>query len=757
MSWPTPQDYNEAIQNPKVCFGDEELRAGSPELTPLGLPRPISGAFASVYQMNCGARRWAVRCFLREVSDHQARYQAISAHLEAARLPTTVGFEFLSQGIRIRGAWYPILKMEWIEGEPLNVYIERNLNNPAALQSLATKWLETLAALRRHGIAHGDLQHGNVLVSRGDIKLIDYDGMYVPALAGLTSHEEGHRNYQHPARSGGEFGPGLDAFSGWIVLLSMVAVAVDPRLWQRLNGGDECLILRSDDFEKPARSRAFQAILAGRTPELRAIARQVQSFLALPTSQVPSVDEVHPALPELRRRPAALPDWLAHNRQSGVLEHVAALPALDDAEQDVKQTPSEWILQQIVDPSVTSQLWENVDFTGERVAAVTTLLVVATLTIARLVGFVPGWLPLAVGSVLATAAAFIAFVGYRSHPYHARRMAALQREAAAKTRFALVDGQVQQLRENLQEATTEIRLRRHEYYSLQGRMRSALAEIDFRQSTERAACETQLRSLQERELDGLDEVDWQQQQLLSALAQRINLSHSDEQTELAQTLAQMRQNSIAEYLRQRPIDDANLPGIGVKLKERLQAAGVITAVDVEAQRIRAVEGIGDAKAQQIEDWATLHRWQAEALAPAALPALIKAAIVMKFEALRASITASRDTAERKNAARRETITDKYAALQDAIDQRSQRIDDEHDCEYSATCQQFERDRQRLLAEFNELWPAASLELEKYRSQRRKLETSLFSARGDLLRIQKQLGQLAALTFIRYLKRMAGMG
>ena len=149
MTWPTPQDYNEAVQNPKVCFGDAELRDGTPELTPLGLPKPISGAFASVYQMNCGPRRWAVRCFLREVSDHQARYQAISAHLQAANLPSTVGFEFLSRGIRIRGEWYPILKMEWIDGEPLNAYIERHLNNPAAIQSLARRWIETLAALRR--------------------------------------------------------------------------------------------------------------------------------------------------------------------------------------------------------------------------------------------------------------------------------------------------------------------------------------------------------------------------------------------------------------------------------------------------------------------------------------------------------------------------------------------------------------------------------------------------------------------------------
>jgi thiamine kinase-like enzyme len=37
-------------------------------------------------------------------------------------------------------------------------------------------------ALNRAGVAHGDLQHGNILVANGKPKLIDYDGMYVPAL-----------------------------------------------------------------------------------------------------------------------------------------------------------------------------------------------------------------------------------------------------------------------------------------------------------------------------------------------------------------------------------------------------------------------------------------------------------------------------------------------------------------------------------------------------------------------------------------------
>src|SRR3990172_11707056 len=198
MPWPTPQDYNEAIQSPTLCFDNPELRAGQPEVTPLGLPRPNSGQFASVYRIHSGQRDWAVKCFLNELSDSQERYAAIGAHLAAAKLPFMVGFYFLPKSIKVKGNWYPILKMEWVNGESLQAHIERNLHNQSALLKLAGGWVNMLKVLQSASISHGDLQHGNVLLSNGDFKLVDYDGMYVPALAGKSSHELGHRNYQHP-------------------------------------------------------------------------------------------------------------------------------------------------------------------------------------------------------------------------------------------------------------------------------------------------------------------------------------------------------------------------------------------------------------------------------------------------------------------------------------------------------------------------------------------------------------------------------
>ena len=103
MSWPTPQDYVEAVQNPDYAFTDSDLKIGQPELTPLGLPKVISGQFACVFKLSASGRVWAVRCFAREIKDSQARYLEIDNALKQEKFPFTVGFKFIRDGIRIKG------------------------------------------------------------------------------------------------------------------------------------------------------------------------------------------------------------------------------------------------------------------------------------------------------------------------------------------------------------------------------------------------------------------------------------------------------------------------------------------------------------------------------------------------------------------------------------------------------------------------------------------------------------------------------
>src|SRR5207253_9630834 len=128
------------------------------------------------------------------------------------------------RGIRVRDAWYPILRMDWVDGLPLNRQVERALDDQASLKRLSQHWRELVTNLERHRIAHGDLQHGNVLVDpySGRLRLVDYDAMWVPGFTnGLGAAELGHRNYQHPARCRSDFGPNLDRFSALAIYTAL--------------------------------------------------------------------------------------------------------------------------------------------------------------------------------------------------------------------------------------------------------------------------------------------------------------------------------------------------------------------------------------------------------------------------------------------------------------------------------------------------------------------------------------------------------
>lgn len=288
-AWPAPQDYNEAVQNPHLCFTDAELRSATAEVNVLGLPVVVSGAFASVYKFNCGSSVRAVRCFLSPVKDREYRYQQLSDYICSDDLIYTVNFEYQANGIQTPSTCVPILKMEWVEGVPLNLYIDEFLVQPGAMSTLLQLFRKMTQALYDAGVAHGDLQHGNILVRDNELVLVDYDGMFVPALAGHRSNELGHPNYQHPLRDATHFGPYLDAFSSWVIDTSLFALTVDPSLWYALKGGDECLLFRKLDFLEPARSPAIATLLSHPCDELVQRVRFVIELLSQPVESLPGV------------------------------------------------------------------------------------------------------------------------------------------------------------------------------------------------------------------------------------------------------------------------------------------------------------------------------------------------------------------------------------------------------------------------------------------------------------------------------------
>lgn len=272
--YPTPGAYQEAFQVASAALLDPELKVATPVETALGLPRAITGAFAAVFPMDARTRRWAVKCFLTDVPDQRRRYDAIAAHLDEADLSYTIDFDYQHRGIQVDGQTLPVLKMEWVEGVPLNEYVRRHLDAPERLDHLAEQWRTMLADLADADVAHGDLQHGNVLVQDGDagprLILVDYDTMWVPALKGHKSPEVGHRNYQHPDRTETDFGPYLDHFPGLVTYVALRASRHRPDLFTRYDTGEN-LLFRAADFYDPEESLLFKDLVSvekGRLPDL---------------------------------------------------------------------------------------------------------------------------------------------------------------------------------------------------------------------------------------------------------------------------------------------------------------------------------------------------------------------------------------------------------------------------------------------------------------------------------------------------------
>lgn len=298
VTWPSPQDYNEAIQNLWVNSRDPELRNAVVQLSSVGLPMPRTGAFASVYRATAAGKHLAVRCFLRDIRDQEQRYAEISRFVQTDSLPYTVGFDFIREGLRVNGRWAPVLKMDWVDGLNLDFYVEKHLGT-RRIDELAGAFKKMHNDLREAGIAHGDLQHGNIIVCNDELRLVDYDGMYVPAMKGWTSNEIGHRNYQHPKRDATHFGPYLDNFSAWVIYASLRALSLDKDLYRLLGGGDDCLLFRRDDFAEPNHSYAFALLDRHPNEEIRALSNFLRWQCGNRPEEVPPLFEAIPDTPQL--------------------------------------------------------------------------------------------------------------------------------------------------------------------------------------------------------------------------------------------------------------------------------------------------------------------------------------------------------------------------------------------------------------------------------------------------------------------------
>lgn len=288
MAFPIASDYFEIFQNPKLNLLDEDLRIGNVVTAGWGLPLQISGSNASVFQIEIKNNKWAVRCFLKEIADREFRYKHISDYINNSNNSFYVPFKYIEKGLIVKGNTYPCIKMKWIKGKSLDKFTSESLNNRILLEHFLKNWLKLIEQVKSDGIAHGDLQHDNILVANdGKIYLIDYDEMYLDRFNGLRSNVTGHPNYQHLKRDLIHFNKNIDDFSAWIIYLSILAIKNDAALWEQAQGGDNCLILRRTDYESFSKSNVFNMLKKSPVEQNKKIADFISSLTESRIDEIP--------------------------------------------------------------------------------------------------------------------------------------------------------------------------------------------------------------------------------------------------------------------------------------------------------------------------------------------------------------------------------------------------------------------------------------------------------------------------------------
>jgi hypothetical protein len=292
-AYPSAGDYYKALQTPARTFTVDRLQKADFVWDSLG-PTLMRGSSAVVFQAAVGGTPTAVRCFIRNDASSQERYAALGAYLATHYLsPYVLHTTWLDSAIRVSGGTWPVLLMDWIDGRTLDEYVEFLVasSNTDALAALSQRWRELVRVLQESEFAHGDFQHGDIMVDQqGGLRLVDYDGVWVPLLADMAPPTEyGHPNYEHPG--GRVWGRWMDTFPALVIYLSLVALAKDPGLWPALYNSKNLLFTRADLFP-PFETGAWRHLAALHDEEVDELSGRLQECCAPGWVAVKSLEEM---------------------------------------------------------------------------------------------------------------------------------------------------------------------------------------------------------------------------------------------------------------------------------------------------------------------------------------------------------------------------------------------------------------------------------------------------------------------------------
>ena len=264
MQYPLISEYVKAIQD----AGDnlEQLAHLTPVLDDHGEPYRSSGAFAVVFKMldKSTGKYYALKCFTEEQEGRAEAYRQIADELDLLDSSYITSVKYMEKELFVDSQCeedeFPVLLMDWVDGETMEAYIAANYRNHSVMSMLSYRFGKMAAWLRTQSFSHGDIKPDNIIVRPdGSLTLVDYDGMFVPSMKGSQSPTIGTRDFSHPLRTVDDFDETIDDFSLASIALSLKAISMKSTLLD-IYGASDRLLFSENDYRNPSNSKVISAL-----------------------------------------------------------------------------------------------------------------------------------------------------------------------------------------------------------------------------------------------------------------------------------------------------------------------------------------------------------------------------------------------------------------------------------------------------------------------------------------------------------------